>query len=122
MTDFGLAKNIEGDSQLTAPGQVMGTPSYMPPEQAAGKMNEVGPLADVYSLGATLYFLLTGRPPFQGANLMETLKQVMEHEPVSPRRHNDRIDLDLETICLKCLRKEPEKRYASAQALTEDLR
>ena len=122
VTDFGLAKNVEGNSGLTATGQIMGTPSYMPPEQAAGKVQEVGPLADVYSLGAILYFLLTGRPPFDGASVMETLQQVLNQEPVSPRCNNEVVDIDLETICLTCLRKEPERRYASAGELAEELR
>lgn len=121
ITDFGLAKNIGGDSGMTATGQVMGTPSYMPPEQAAGKTDDVGPSADVYSLGALLYALLTGRPPFQAANVMETLKQVCEQDPVSPRELNPAVDRDLETICLKCLEKHAAKRYASAGAFAEDI-
>eukprot|EP00913_Durusdinium_trenchii_P023448 g22026.t1 len=121
ITDFGLAKNIAADSGMTATGQVLGTPSYMPPEQAAGKVDEVGPLADVYSLGAMLYATLTGRPPFQAANVMETLKQVVDREPVSPRTLNPAVDKDLETICLKCLEKEPSKRYASALDFARDL-
>jgi serine/threonine protein kinase len=122
VTDFGLAKQMAGDSQLTGTGQVMGTPSYMPPEQAQGKIQEIGPLSDVYSLGAILYCLLTGRPPFQAASVMETLRQVLEQEPVPPRQLNAAVDLDLETICLKCLQKQPGKRYPSAAALAEDLR
>src|SRR5262249_50637201 len=98
VTDFGLAKSIEGDSHLTASGQVLGTPSYMPPEQATGNLSEIGPLSDVYSLGAVLYCLLTGRPPFQSSNVMETLKQVLTAEPVSPRLLNPAVDRDLETI------------------------
>lgn len=122
VTDFGLAKNVRGDSHLTVTGQIVGTPSYMAPEQAVGKQESVGPAADVYSLGATLYCLLTGRPPFQAASTMETLKQVLEQEPISPRQLNRAISRDLDTICLKCLQKEPGKRYASAAALAEDLR
>jgi WD40 repeat protein/tRNA A-37 threonylcarbamoyl transferase component Bud32 len=122
VTDFGLAKNLAGDSQLTGTGQVMGTPSYMPPEQAQGKIHAVGPAADIYSLGAILYCLLTGRPPFQAPSVLETLKQVVEQEPVSPRQLNSALDRDLETICLKCLEKEPGKRYGSASLLSEDLR
>jgi WD40 repeat protein/tRNA A-37 threonylcarbamoyl transferase component Bud32 len=122
VTDFGLAKKVQGTSHLTLAGEVLGTPSYMPPEQAAGKTEEVGPAADVYSTGATLYCLLTGRPPFQSANAVETLRQVLEQEPVSPRQLNAAVGRDLETICLKCLQKEPGKRYASALALADDLR
>jgi tetratricopeptide (TPR) repeat protein/tRNA A-37 threonylcarbamoyl transferase component Bud32 len=121
VTDFGLAKRVEADSELTASGAVIGTPSYMPPEQAAGRIDQVGPLADIYSLGATLYCLLTGRPPFQAAHAVETLKQVIEHEPVSPRQLNGAVGRDLETICLKCLQKEPARRYCTAAQLAEDL-
>src|SRR5262245_2584644 len=120
VTDFGLAKKLEGDSGLTVSGQVVGTPSYMPPEQASGR-SDVGPLADVYSMGAVLYHLLTGRPPFQSAGVMDTLKQVLEREPVSPRQLNASLPRDLETICLKCLQKDPARRYDSARALGEDL-
>ena len=88
VTDFGLAKKLEGDSGLTGSGQIMGTPSYMPPEQAGGKRGEVGPAADVYALGATLYALVTGRPPFQAATAMDTVLQVISDEPVPPRRLN----------------------------------
>jgi WD40 repeat protein len=122
ITDFGLAKNVRGDSHLTVAGQVVGTPSYMPPEQANGEADRVGPAADLYSLGTVLYCLLTGRPPFQAATMMETLRQVTELEPVPPRQLNSAIDRDLETVCLKCLQKAAEKRYASALALAEDLR
>ena len=122
ITDFGVAKQITADSGMTATGQVLGTPSYMPPEQAAGKIEQIGPLSDVYSLGALLYALLTGRPPFQAANVMETLKQVLEREPVSPRELNPTVDRDLETISLKCLDKDPGRRYASARNVADDLR
>lgn len=121
VTDFGLAKKTSADSSLTATGQVLGTPSYMPPEQALGGASKVGPLADVYSLGATLYCLLIGRPPFQAASPLETLKQVLECEPVSPRMLNPTINRDLETICLKALAKEAEGRYPSAAEFAQDL-
>jgi Protein kinase domain len=122
VTDFGLAKKVQGDSGPTGSGQIMGTPSYMPPEQAGGKRGEVGPAADVYALGATLYALVTGRPPFQAATPMDTVIQVISDEPVPPRRLNASIPRDLETICLKSLEKEPGRRYPSASALGEDLR
>ena len=121
ITDFGLAKRLEGDSGLTGSGQIMGTPSYMPPEQAGGKRRDVGPAADVYSLGATLYALLTGRPPFQAATPIDTVLQVLSDEPVPPRRLNRSIPRDLETIALKCLKKNPTRRYKSAQELADDL-
>ena len=121
VTDFGLAKRVESESDLTRTGAVMGTPSYMPPEQAAGKTAEIGAAADVYSLGAILYCLLTGRPPFQSANTMDVLLQVLHTEPVSPRALNPGIPQDLETICLKCLHKDPHRRYTSARALSLEL-
>jgi WD40 repeat protein len=121
VTDFGLAKKLQADSGLTSTGQVMGTPSYMPPEQASGTGDGIGTAADVYSLGASLYCLMTGRPPFQASSIMDTLIQVLEREPVSPRQLNGEVSRDLETICLKCLEKDPKRRYASAQALAEDL-
>jgi tRNA A-37 threonylcarbamoyl transferase component Bud32 len=122
VADFGLAKMVSGDSNLTLAGQIVGTPAYMAPEQAAGRTEEVGKPADVYALGAILYCLLTGRPPFKSVDVMETLRQVKEQEPVSPRMVNPRVSRDLETICLKCLQKDPWKRYAGASALAEDLR
>jgi eukaryotic-like serine/threonine-protein kinase len=121
VTDFGLAKKLQSDSGLTASGQIMGTPSYMPPEQAQGR-SDIGVPADVYSLGAVLYCLVTGRPPFQAAGAMDTLMQVLEREPVPPRQLNPSVPRDLETICLKCLEKDPARRYASAEALAADLR
>jgi WD40 repeat protein/serine/threonine protein kinase len=121
ITDFGLAKRIQADSNLTGTGQILGTPSFMPPEQAKGQTDKTGPSADIYSLGAVLYTLLTGRPPFQAANPMDTLMQVLSREPASPRALNEKVPPDLETICLKCLEKEPAKRYATAQELAEDL-
>jgi hypothetical protein len=122
VTDFGLAKKFETDSGLTGSGQIMGTPDYMPPEQAGGQRGSVGPAADVYALGATLYALITGRPPFQAATAMDTVLQVLSDEPVPPRRLIPSIPRDLDTICLKCLEKEPARRYASAAALAADLR
>jgi WD40 repeat protein len=122
ITDFGLARMAASDSHLTASGQIVGTPGYMPPEQAAGTGERIGPAVDVYALGATLYCLLTGRPPFQAASVVETLKQVLEQEPVPPRQLDAGVPRDLETICLKCLHKEPARRYPSAGALAADLR
>lgn len=116
VTDFGLAKQVSGDSNLTDTGQVLGTPSYMPPEQAAGKLDQIGPTADVYSLGAILYTLITGRPPFQAASPVDTLLQVLDQEPVPPRLLNPRIRRDLETVAIKCLQKDIPRRYASDRA------
>jgi serine/threonine-protein kinase len=121
LTDFGLAKKID-EVGRTQTGAILGTPSYMAPEQAEGKTEEVGPLSDVYALGAILYECLTGRPPFNAATVLETLNQVRRDDPVPPRKLNPAAPRDLETICLKCLRKEPRKRYPSAGALAEDLR
>ena len=121
ITDFGLAKRLEEDEGQTHTGQVMGTPSYMAPEQARGDTKLAGPAADTYSLGAILYEMLTGRPPFKGISAMDTVKQVIEVEPVSPSRIQYRVPRDLETICLKCLQKEPRKRYAAAKEMADDL-
>jgi WD40 repeat protein/serine/threonine protein kinase len=121
ITDFGLAKNLESDSGHTKTGAILGTPSYISPEQASGR-KDIGPATDVYSLGAILYELLTGRPPFRGESSMDTMMQVMTEEPVPPRRLQPKIPADLETICLKCLQKEPHKRYPNAEALAEDLK
>jgi hypothetical protein len=121
VTDFGLARKLDEAGQ-TGTGAVLGTPSYMAPEQASGKNQAVGPATDVWALGAILYELLTGRPPIQAATAMETLLQVLREEPVSPRRLQPKVPHDLETICLKCLRKAPAHRYATAAALAEDLR
>lgn len=123
VTDFGLAKRIDGEAQSsqTEAGSILGTPSYMAPEQAKGAITEIGPLADVYSLGAVLYHLVTGRPPFVGSTLLETLEQVRSQEPVAVRQLLPKAPRDLETICLKCLQKEPKKRYADAEALSRDI-
>jgi tetratricopeptide (TPR) repeat protein len=122
ITDFGLAKRFEEDTGQTRTGAIMGTPSYMAPEQAEGKTQELGPPADIYSLGAILYDLVTGRPPFRGESVLDTLHQVRSIEPVPPSRLQVSLPRDLETICLKCLRKDPVKRYATSAELAEDLR
>jgi WD40 repeat protein len=121
VTDFGLAKRVEGDAGLTQSGAIVGTPSYMAPEQAGGAPAGLTTAADVHALGAILYELLTGRPPFRTGNVLDTLLQVREAKPVPPRSLNRRVDADLETVCLKCLEKEPERRYGSAAALADDL-
>ncbi len=122
VTDFGLARQLDSDIGQTQTGTALGTPSYMSPEQAAGESKHVGPAADVYALGAILYECLTGRPPFQGTSVVATLDMVRSQEPVALHLLRPAVPADLETICLKCLRKEPEKRYASADALANDLR
>ncbi|MHC1769229.1 MAG: serine/threonine-protein kinase [Verrucomicrobiia bacterium] len=121
VTDFGLAKQLSGDSDLTVSGQVLGSPNFMAPEQAQGRHREIGPGSDVYSLGALLYHLLTGRPPFQAATLTEVLRQVATTEPAAPRLLNAGIPRDLETICLKCLEKDISRRYPTAQWLANEL-
>jgi serine/threonine protein kinase len=121
VADFGLAKQSAGDVGLTATGQAVGTPSYMSPEQAAGRVGEVGAASDIYSLGTVLYELLTGRPPFRADTAMETLRQVCDQLPAPPRLLNAAIPVELETICLHCLEKQPQQRYASAQAVADEL-
>jgi serine/threonine protein kinase len=121
LTDFGLARLVETESTMTRTLDVLGTPSYMAPEQAMGNKAAVGSVTDVYGLGAVLYQLLTGQPPFAGGATYETIKLLLDTEPKQPRLLNPKIDLDLSTICLKCLEKDPKRRYSSALALAEDL-
>jgi WD40 repeat protein/serine/threonine protein kinase len=121
ITDFGLAKRMDSSTGQTQSGAILGTPQYMAPEQAAGKSKRVGPGTDIYALGAILYELITGRPPFQGETPLETILQVTRDEPVAPRLLNPGVPHDLETITLKCLQKDPGRRYDTAQALAEDL-
>ncbi|MDB5331108.1 MAG: tetratricopeptide repeat protein kinase family protein, partial [Phycisphaerales bacterium] len=121
ISDFGLARYLEGQDITLGPTKV-GTPSYMSPEQVVGKPGSVGPSADIYALGATLYELLTGRPPFRGETATETERQLLTREPVPPSQLNAKVSRDLETICLKCLQKEPTRRYESALVLADDLR
>ncbi len=121
VSDFGLAKRIEADASLTQTGAIVGTPQYMAPEQTRSQKGTVTTATDVYGLGAVLYALLTGQPPFQDETVLETLEQVRKREPEPPRRSNPKVDRDLETICLKCLEKEPGQRYGSAEALAEEL-
>jgi len=123
LADFGLAKILtqKRDADLTGTGDVLGTPSYMAPEQAGAENGVIGPATDVYGLGAVLYELLTGRPPFKAESSMETVLQVLNQDPVPPRLLNPHVDPDLETICLKCLEKEPGRRYATARDLAQDL-
>jgi len=122
VTDFGLAKRVEDDSSLTHTGAILGTPTHMSPEQAAGSRGRIGPRSDVYSLGVILYQMLTGRPPLQGATPMETVLMVLEQEPLPPRLLNPRADASLEMIALRCLQKPADLRYESARTLADDLR
>jgi serine/threonine protein kinase/tetratricopeptide (TPR) repeat protein len=122
ISDFGLAKRLDADEELTHTGAIMGTPSYMAPEQALGQSKHVGPAADIYALGVLLYECLTGRPPFKGATVAETLDQVRTMEPIALHCFAKEVPRDLETICLHCLRKDPERRYATAEQLADDLR
>lgn len=121
LTDFGLARLVEKESTITRTIEVFGTPSYMAPEQAAGRNEQLTTAADVYGLGAVAYHLFTGQPPFAGGTTYETIHQVLETEPRRPSLLNPTVSRDLETVCLKCLEKEPAKRYGSAEALAEDL-
>src|SRR5438445_6348364 len=121
LTDFGLARLIETESSVTRTKEVMGTPSYMAPEQAVGETRKLTNATDVYGLGAVLYQLLTGQPPFAGGTTYETIRLLLDREPRPPRLLNPKIDRDLSTICLKCLEKDPKRRYPSALALAEDL-
>jgi serine/threonine-protein kinase len=121
IADFGLARHFDGDQTLTLSGARVGTPSYMAPEQAIGKAHSIGPATDIYALGALLYEMLTGRPPFRGETASETERQVIAEEPVPPTRLSPKVPRELETICLKCLHKDPPRRYATAADLAEDL-
>jgi serine/threonine-protein kinase len=120
ITDFGLAKRLDAEG-VTASGSVMGTPAYMPPEQAGGRTSEVGPAADIYSLGAVLYECLTGRPPFRGQSMSELVLQVLNEAPPTPRSLNPTVPRDLEAVCLTCLNKDPRRRFPSARDLADDL-
>ena len=122
VTDFGLAKRVEGDSELTQSGAILGTPAYMAPEQASGKRGAVTASTDVYGLGAVLYVLLTGNAPFSGDSVIDTLEQVRERPPEPPTKRNPGVPRDLEVICLKCLEKDPADRYPTAGVLVDDLR
>ena len=121
ITDFGLAKRLESEDHQTQSGDIMGTPSYMAPEQALGRTKDVGPAADIYALGAIMYDVLTGRPPLKGETIMETVRLVINTDPVPPSRLVPRLARDLETICLKCLHKDPQKRYSTAEEFAKDL-
>ena len=122
ITDFGLAKRVEADAEMTASGAILGTPAYMAPEQATGRRGAITTATDVYGLGSVLYALLTGQAPFAGDSVVDTLTMVKEQPPEPPRKLNARVPRDLEVICLKCLEKDPRRRYVSAQAVADDLR
>jgi serine/threonine protein kinase len=124
IADFGLAKRLDATAgaEQTRTGEILGTPSYMAPEQAEGKSSMIGPGADIYSLGAILYELLTGRPPFKGESTLDTLLQVRSQEPVAPSRLQPKVPRDLETICVKAMAKSPDRRYGTADELANDLR
>ena len=121
VTDFGLAKKVESDVELTQSGAILGTPAYMSPEQASGRRGSITTATDVYGLGAVLYALLTGRAPFGGDSVVETIEAVRNTPPEPPTKLNPRVPRDLETICLKCLEKDPRRRFPTAQALADDL-
>src|SRR5262249_43645860 len=121
ISDFGLARRLKGEGGITWTGTGVGTPSYMAPEQASGKVEQIGPATDVYGLGAVLYELLTGRPPFRGGTALETFRQVLSDEPVSPSRFNPHVPKDWESVCGRGLEKDPRWRYSSAAELAEDL-
>lgn len=121
ITDFGLAKLADAGEELTRTGQILGTPGYMAPEQAAGECNKIGPPADIYALGSLLYFALTGRPPFQAANVIDTLVQSLESEPTMPRALNPLVPKPLEQVCMRCLERNPADRYPSAREVAKDL-
>ncbi len=122
ITDFGLAKRVEADADLTTSGAILGTPAYMAPEQASGRRGSITTATDVHGLGAVLYAMLTGRGPFGGDSIVDTLTMVREQPPVPPRKFNAKVPRDLEVICLKCLEKDPRRRYSGAQAVVDDLR
>jgi|GEM_PF-1807351 len=122
VTDFGLAKDVESSAKFTASGTTLGTPQYMPPEQADGRLEEIDARSDVYSVGAALYEMLCFQPPFEGSSVINVIKKVLLDDPVPPRKLSTAVSKDLETICLKCLEKEPSRRYQTASALEEDLR
>jgi serine/threonine protein kinase len=122
ISDFGIARSVDGADALTLTGIRMGTPSYMAPEQVTGPSSAVGPAADIYALGVILYETMTGQPPFRGASAAEIVRQLMVREPIAPSQLNTQIPFNFEKICLKCLRKDPQQRYSSAASLADTLR